>query len=61
MKVKYKGDTPIRKNGIDFKPGEEKEVASDLIFDSPLFIVEGKESGEKTSEKKSKKSSKNEE
>lgn len=55
MKVKYKGDTPIRKNGIDFKPGEEKEVASDLIFDSPLFIVEGKESGDKKSEKESKK------
>ena len=40
MKVKYIGDAPIRKNGIDFYPGDEKTVPSDLEFDSPLFVVQ---------------------
>jgi len=53
MKVKYNGKIPLRYNGIDFQPGETKEVAPDLKFTSKLFEVFG-DTGSKKSNNKDK-------
>jgi hypothetical protein len=58
MKVKYVGDYSLRFNGIDWQPGDEKDVSGSLKFDTPLFKVKQKKEQVKTKKESTKKKTK---